>query len=198
VKRPTNGSKSEQISPLGRIETPSSDVDAGVNNIHGWHQSILFPSIQHLLENNHRLSDPKILEECGILTDCRVLLVNANIQRSLEQVAWFEAMGAEVAPTTDLDLAMDAIADNPFAWGLLVVEVDQLADEETVVGTLLLVRAVNPGLPVILASKYLHCEKCFADHTAICDVSLKGPLSKLSIRPAVHAAIENNRSLSRF
>ena len=149
-----------------------------------------YPPVQKMLEKYDRLSDPDILKNQP------VLLVSACQQGDPDLTSWFEALGSEVAPTTDLDLALDALAENPAAWGMLVVVMDHLACEESVVETLLLVRTVKRDLPVILASQYFARNDFSAGRSSICDASLRTPLSKTAVELAVHAAIENNRFMT--
>ncbi|WP_136057760.1 hypothetical protein [Candidatus Halocynthiibacter alkanivorans] len=146
-----------------------------------------YPPVQKMLEKYDRLSDP------DILMNRPVLLVSACTQGHPDLTGWLEALGSEVAATTDLDLALDALAENPSAWGLLVVVMDHLACEDAVVETLLLVRTVKRDLPVILASQYFSRNDFSVSRNSICDASLRTPLSKTAVELAVYAAIENNR-----
>jgi PleD family two-component response regulator len=81
-----------------------------------------YPRIQQMPEEYSRRSDTDILRNCA------VLLLSTCKQSDRNITAWLEELGAEVATTTDPDLALDAIADNPVAWGLLVVVMDQILD----------------------------------------------------------------------
>lgn len=151
-----------------------------------------YPRIRQIPGEYDRRSDTDILKNCA------VLLVSTCEQSDRYVTAWLDELGAEVATTTDPNLALDAIVENPAAWGLLVVVMDQMMDEEAVVESLLLARAVKPDLPVILASRYYYPNEYSVERTVICDVSLPAPLRKTSFELAVYAALENNRPLSRL
>ncbi|RBW54032.1 hypothetical protein DS909_13470 [Phaeobacter gallaeciensis] len=124
-------------------------------------------------------------------------MVTATWQSVLQLTGWFEGLGAEVATTNSIDIALDAIAENKNAWGLLVVFLDGVVDEYEVVEALLLVRKVTKALPIILVSSAFSKNDFSLERVAICDVSLKSPVSRVTVGLAVAQAIANNNYFNK-
>lgn len=122
-----------------------------------------------------------------------MLLVSTRHQPVLELIRWFEDLGGEVATTTALDLALNAISESPANWGLFAVFMDGLEDTDGIVETLLLLRSIKPDLPVILISKDFVRNDYSTERMLICDVSLRAPIDQSALGNAVVQSIRNNK-----
>ncbi|MBT3142173.1 hypothetical protein [Falsiruegeria litorea] len=149
------------------------------------------PPLIQAFSRSDFLVDPSILKTRP------VLMVTATWQPVLQLTGWFEGLGAEVATTNSIDIALDAIAENKNAWGLLVVFLDGVVDEYEVVEALLLVRKVTKALPIILVSSAFSKNDFSLERVAICDVSLKSPVSRVTVGLAVAQAIANNNYFNK-
>ncbi|AZV79022.1 response regulator [Parasedimentitalea marina] len=195
VKKFLNGTEQERPPSQPKLKTADN------MNFHASkHGDYLYsvPSLHQLFEEETQTTHLKLVEEHEMLIDYRVLLVGYDYQRNLELVSWFEELGAVVVHTTNFDWAEEAISENPKAWGILVVEMDQMLNEQETIASLLLARAMVPELPIILATRHDHCDRCFADLTEICTVWKRGLLCKSSYKLLVIEAIDRSHTQSRI
>ncbi|MDG3042994.1 PAS domain S-box protein [Roseicyclus marinus] len=102
-----------------------------------------------------RLPDARPVQPLpGALTgrlDGRTILVLDDQQEVLDVLtAYFEAAGAEVAPSTDPGDILDALRDDPAAWDLLVTDYDM--PQVTGAELARTARGLAPRLPVLLVT----------------------------------------------
>ncbi len=97
--------------------------------------------------------------------------------------ALLEQLGAEVAVCEDPHDALEAVREDPGSWDLLVTDYDMPG----MTGAALIeaVRAVAPGMPVVLCSALAEARR----HAAAADAVLAKPVTAASLQAAVASAM---------
>lgn len=108
--------------------------------------------------------------------------------------------GIDVDVTDNLDLALNAVADAPHRWDMLLVDIDALAqrpggmlDLDEAVDELAAFRRRVPGVSVLIISHDFLRDELGLERHAITDASLRAPVSETALSRAILAAKANNR-----
>lgn len=121
-----------------------------------------------------------------------VLYAAADADISAPVAAWLQAAGHRVIPAEGFGLALGEVLARRSAFGLLVVDIDGFGGPELVVARLMDLRRRAPSLPVIVISAEVQFHDFTAERLAVCDVTLRAPISAAALELALAEAAVNN------
>lgn len=112
-------------------------------------------------------------------------------------LGWLRGEGASVGFDSDLGRALATVAAHPADWAALVVQADGFGDIEDLVDMLLAFRCAHPSVPVILISSTFGRDTLGTERLALCDVSLRHPVSLGRIGAVLDQAVVQNLAWQR-
>lgn len=105
---------------------------------------------------------------------------------------WLRQAGYRVIPAEGFGLAIGELMANRRAFGMLVIDVDGFGGADLVVARLADLRKRHPSLPVIVISAEVRFNDFTTERMAICDVTLRAPVSAPALELALAEAAVNN------
>jgi len=106
--------------------------------------------------------------------------------------AWLHAAGYRCVPVEGFGLAIGELMAHRAAFAMLIVDIDGFGGPASVVDRLGDLRRRHPSLPVIVISGEVRFNDFTAERLAICDVTLRAPVSAPALEVALAEAAVNN------
>ena len=128
-------------------------------------------------------------------TDTRPVMIAAlDADPLMAQIGWLRAMGLQVFTSGRLEHATRELARNRTKWSVLIVDLDGfgLAEGGTAEDSLHDLRARMPEIVVIGVSTAVANNDFSTDRLALCDVTLRGPVSLAALELGMNEAAMNN------
>lgn len=122
------------------------------------------------------------------LADARVLLVGFDPEHRVALREHLRSLGTRVAAATPGVEQLPSVAGMGAAFTHVVVGFDAFEDVEAGVDALLALRRNAPGLVVILCSAMVGGDDLGGERSAICDATLRMPVSRDRLRAGLVAA----------
>ena len=121
-----------------------------------------------------------------------VLYAAADADMSDPVAGWLAAAGQQVIPAEGFGLAIGEVMARRPAFGMLVIDIDGFGGPDLVVARLMDLRKRHPSLPVIVISSEVRFNDFTTERLAICDVTLRAPISSAALELALAEASVNN------
>jgi hypothetical protein len=100
------------------------------------------------------------------------------------------SLGVNIIPS--LEDVISTLKDGRDIPSLLVVDIDSAADEDSTFDLIFTIRDKHPQMPIILISGDFARDDMSTERLAICDVSLRAPINRISFELGVEEAFANN------
>ena len=126
-----------------------------------------------------------------------VVIVSANGRASSEHIGWIRATGRDVLCYNDFDVATEFAIANSGGIALMMIEIDGLGGIEAVFDRLRRLRDRAPAVPLAVLSSNVRSNNFSSDRLAICDVTLRVPVTLAALELAFSDAKENNLQWQR-
>lgn len=121
-----------------------------------------------------------------------VLFATAEAGSPCQVTSWLRMAGYRVIPAEGFGLAIGELMANRPTFGMLIVDIDGFGGPELVVARLMDLRRRHPSLPVIVVSADVQFNDFTTERLAICDVTLRAPVSAPALELALAEAAVNN------
>lgn len=121
-----------------------------------------------------------------------ILYAAADADMASPVAAWLLSAGYRVIPAEGFGLALGEVLARRSAFGMLVVDIDGFGGPELVVERLMELRRRAPSLPVIVISTEVQFHDFTAERLAVCDITLRAPVSAAALDLALAEASVNN------
>ena len=121
-----------------------------------------------------------------------ILFAAADAGGPCAVTGWLRGMGHRVIPAEGFGLAIGELLANRRAFGMLILDIDGFGGPELVVARLADLRQRHPSLPVVVISAEVQFNDFTAERLAICDVTLRAPVSAPALELALAEAAVNN------
>lgn len=105
---------------------------------------------------------------------------------------WLAEKGAQITHMPLRRLPLDWFDDHAESHDVALVDADFLGDEGAMIDFGIRLRRFAPGLPVIMASRRVTASDYSTERMAICDVTLRMPVTRGDLLEALSAALENH------
>jgi hypothetical protein len=128
-------------------------------------------------------------------TDTRPVMIAArDADPLMAQIGWLRAMGLQIFTSGRLEHATRELARNRTKWSVLIVDLDGfgLSEGGTAADSLHDLRARMPEIVVIGVSTTVANNDFSTDRLALCDVTLRGPVSLAALELGMNEAAMNN------
>ncbi len=110
---------------------------------------------------------------------------------------WTSDLGGVGIRTENFDTLMEFLARNAAANTVVVIGTDPSNDPDAIIDHCLVVRSQRAETPIVIASSKISLNDFSMDRAAICDASLRLPVSQSAFKLGIPAAIENNAAYRR-
>jgi len=131
------------------------------------------------------------LVDTDVLEGWTVLIYNASMGEVVMLRSWVASLGGTAVRLTEVSDAEAFIARNAGSRIALVIEA-RSADLDERIEECLSLRARFPSCPIILLSETFGKNDFSTERMAVCDASLRSPVSQVAFKLAVPAALSNN------
>ena len=121
-----------------------------------------------------------------------ILFAAADADASCPVASWLLAAGYRVIPAEGFGLAIGELMAHRHAFRMLVIDIDGFGGPDLVVARLIDLRRRHPTLPVILISGDVQFNDFTTERLAICDVTLRAPVSPAALQLGLAEAAVNN------
>jgi hypothetical protein len=105
---------------------------------------------------------------------------------------WLEEKGARITHMPLRRLPLDWFDTHADSHDVAFVDADFLGDEGAMIDFGMRLRRFCPGMPIIMASRRVTASDYSTERMAICDVTLRMPVSRGDLLEALSAALENH------
>lgn len=127
------------------------------------------------------------------LADPRPVLYGAaDPAAELPAATFLQTAGLDVVTCTSLRTTLSRAHGQPMGWSTLILAIDGFGGPRLVADGLLALRRKLPHLPVILISEEVQFHDFSAERAALCDVTLRAPLSAPALELGMAEAGANN------
>jgi len=126
-----------------------------------------------------------------------VLLVGRSQPDMRQMSIWVDGFGGVGVNTAMGKTALDWLAQPTRGRAMVVVDGDDIGDAEEVVDFGYALRKVAPDAPVILLSSFFKRNDFTSERMLICDASLRNPVSLVTFKLGVAAALQNHQIYQR-
>lgn len=125
-------------------------------------------------------------------TALRVLIVGRDGADAAAVHAWLDRLGATPVHVGDRHLPLEWLDQYATGFDLSLVDADHLGDPGDVVDFGQRLRRFAPALPIIMASSSVAQDDLTTERMAICDATLKKPLTHARLERGAAHACENH------
>jgi CheY-like chemotaxis protein len=123
----------------------------------------------------------------------KVIVISARSGEDLGPLqGWIDALGGHSMAVGERLLPLEWIDQYACGFDLAVVDCDHVGDHGDVIDLGRRLRRHAPGLPVIMLSSRVLRDDMTTERMAICDVTLRKPLTRGGFLLAVSAALDNH------
>jgi CheY-like chemotaxis protein len=123
----------------------------------------------------------------------RVVLICARFGGELDPVTeWVEGMGGSTVIVGEGLLPFEWLDQYAATFDLALFDCDHVGDQGDVIDFGLRLRRYAPDMPVIMVSSRVAAHDFSAERMAICDVTLKKPVTRSAFFLALQAALDNH------
>lgn len=105
---------------------------------------------------------------------------------------WLAEKGAQITHVPLRRLPLDWFDSYADSHDVAFVDADFLGDEGAMIDFGMRLRRFSPGMPVIMASRRVTASDFSTERMAICDVTLRMPVTRGDLLEAMSAALENH------
>lgn len=127
------------------------------------------------------------------LADPRPVLYGAaDPAAELPATTFLQTAGLDVVTCTSLRSTLARAHGQPMGWSTLILAIDGFGGPRLVADGLLSLRRKLPHLPVILVSEEVQFHDFSAERAALCDITLRAPLSAPALELGMAEAGANN------
>lgn len=105
---------------------------------------------------------------------------------------WLAEKGAQIVHVPLRRLPLDWFDSHAHRHDVALVDADFLGDEGAMIDFGMRLRRFSPGMPVIMATKRVTASDFSTERMAICDVTLRMPITRGDLLEALSAALENH------
>jgi hypothetical protein len=125
----------------------------------------------------------------------RVVLVCGRYDAEWSEVAeWTHSVGAVMMAVGERLIPTEWLRNYSAQFDVIVVDCEHLDDVDSAIEFGLWLRREVPQVPVVFASREFKRHDFSTNRSAICDASLRMPLSRSAFFLGISAAIENHRA----
>jgi len=121
-----------------------------------------------------------------------ILYAAADADMTSPVAAWLLAAGYRVIPAEGFGLALGEVVARRAAFRMLVIDIDGFGGAQLVVARLMDLRRRVPSLPVIVISAEVQFHDFTTERLAVCDVTLRAPVTAAALDLALAEAAVNN------
>jgi len=121
-----------------------------------------------------------------------VLYGAADPAAELPATAFLQGVGLDVVACTSLRSTLARAHGQPMGWSTMILAIDGFGGPRLVAEGLMSLRRKIPQLPVILISEEVQFHDFSAERAALCDVTLRAPLSAPALELGLAEAGANN------
>lgn len=121
-----------------------------------------------------------------------ILYAAADADMTSPVAAWLLDAGYRVIPAEGFGLALGEVVARRAAFRMLVIDIDGFGGAQLVVERLMDLRRRAPSVPVIVISAEVQFHDFTTERLAICDVTLRAPVSAAALHLALAEAAVNN------
>lgn len=135
---------------------------------------------------------PQSAPHAPVSTAPPILYAAADADMTSPVAAWLLSAGYRVIPAEGFGLALGEVVARRAAFRMLVIDIDGFGGAQLVVARLMDLRRRVPSLPVIVISAEVQFHDFTTERLAICDVTLRAPVTAAALDLALAEAAVNN------
>lgn len=170
-----------QFAPTGDLKPATPETPRHPADVRGLHWTR-----KGRVEVN-RLINPALLKN-GVALFCGEN--NAEMRKLRD---WYEEYGGAAIVVEEKAPPLDWLAENYATLDFCFVDSDYVGEVESLVDLGLRLRVLAPRLPVILGSRRVTANDFSVERIAICDATLKMPISRTAFLLGIQSALQNNK-----
>lgn len=123
-----------------------------------------------------------------------LVIASASARDSWDLKASVERLGSVAMLVSHRDLSMAWLRDYAPRISMMVIDGDSMGDAEDMVDRLMTLRRTVPDLPIVLLTGGVAGDDLSAGRRAICDATLRKPVSPSGLERGIGAALDNHRA----